>query len=171
MTVGKRGIVQFRDIHIRANDVSRDVRSGITMTTCPKCSRSIFENESVCSNCGTAVDPGGKALLNITVEAGQSFESRIEQATRTELERWSVDPSCAQRDLAVHELEKRRHPAPRQPIAGVSQPAIADHPKFDPRTEVSADAKYITGRIVKHLWIIFVLLPFVVGLLVYLLRS
>jgi uncharacterized membrane protein YvbJ len=32
---------------------------------------------------------------------------------------------------------------------------------FDPRTEISADAIHIASRIVKHLWIIFVLLPFV----------
>jgi hypothetical protein len=32
---------------------------------------------------------------------------------------------------------------------------------FDPHTDISADAKHI----VKHLWIIFVLLPFVVALL------
>jgi hypothetical protein len=32
---------------------------------------------------------------------------------------------------------------------------------FNPRTEVSADAVYIASRIVKHLWIMFVLLPFV----------
>jgi hypothetical protein len=37
--------------------------------------------------------------------------------------------------------------------------------RFDPRTEVSADAKHIAGRIVAHLWILFVLLPFIVGLL------
>jgi len=47
---------------------------------------------------------------------------------------------------------------------------------FDPRTEVSADAIHIaqsarqaaakaSGRIVKHLWIIFVLLPVVLGIL------
>lgn len=40
----------------------------------------------------------------------------------------------------------------------------SDHP-FNPRTEVSADAIHIASRIVKHLWIIFVLLPFVVGVL------
>jgi hypothetical protein len=37
---------------------------------------------------------------------------------------------------------------------------LEDDP-FDPRTEVSADAIHIAGRIVKHLWIIFVLLPVV----------
>ena len=36
---------------------------------------------------------------------------------------------------------------------------------FDPRTEISADAQHIAGRIVKHLWIIFVLLPVVLGIL------
>jgi hypothetical protein len=38
---------------------------------------------------------------------------------------------------------------------------------FDPRTEVSADAIHIASRIVMHLWIIFVLLPFVAVLLLY----
>lgn len=37
---------------------------------------------------------------------------------------------------------------------------------FDPRREVSADAHYI----VKHLWIIFVLLPVVLGVLLMLLK-
>ena len=37
---------------------------------------------------------------------------------------------------------------------------LEDNP-FDRRTEVSADAK----RIVAHLWILFILLPIVVGLL------
>lgn len=36
---------------------------------------------------------------------------------------------------------------------------------FNPRTDVSADAIYIASRIVKHLWIIFVLLPFILGVL------
>lgn len=36
---------------------------------------------------------------------------------------------------------------------------------FDPHTDISADARHIAGRIVKHLWIIFVLLPFVAVLL------
>jgi hypothetical protein len=38
---------------------------------------------------------------------------------------------------------------------------------FDPRTEVSADAR----KIVKNLWVIFVLLPFVTGLLILLVSS
>jgi hypothetical protein len=34
-----------------------------------------------------------------------------------------------------------------------------------PRTEVSADAKHIASKIVTHLWILFVLLPFITGML------
>jgi hypothetical protein len=36
---------------------------------------------------------------------------------------------------------------------------------FDPRTEVSADARYIAKRISRTLWIIFVLLPVVLAIL------
>jgi hypothetical protein len=36
---------------------------------------------------------------------------------------------------------------------------------FDERNEVSADARFIAGRIVKHLWLIAVLLPVVSGIL------
>jgi hypothetical protein len=39
--------------------------------------------------------------------------------------------------------------------------AVVPPGPFDPRTEVSADGKHIAGRIVAHLWIIFVLLPFI----------
>jgi hypothetical protein len=35
---------------------------------------------------------------------------------------------------------------------------------FDPRTEVSADARYISGRIVLHLWVVVVLLPVALGI-------
>ena len=42
---------------------------------------------------------------------------------------------------------------------------------FDPRTEISADARHIASRIVTHLWILFVLLPVILGLLYALLRS
>jgi hypothetical protein len=43
--------------------------------------------------------------------------------------------------------------------------ALQDNP-FDPRTEVSADAIHIASRIVKHLWIIFVLLPFAIAFVI-----
>jgi hypothetical protein len=42
---------------------------------------------------------------------------------------------------------------------------------FDARNEVSADATYIAGRIVTHMWIIGVLVPVVAVLLVQLLAA
>jgi hypothetical protein len=47
---------------------------------------------------------------------------------------------------------------------------LQDNP-FDPRTEVSADARHIANKIVTHLWILFVLLPFIIGLLLVLLGA
>jgi hypothetical protein len=46
---------------------------------------------------------------------------------------------------------------------------LQDNP-FDPRTEVSADAKHIASRVVTHLWILFVALPLVLALLFQLLK-
>ncbi len=42
---------------------------------------------------------------------------------------------------------------------------LQDNP-FDPRTEVSADAR----RVIKHLWIIFVAFPLVLGILFVILK-
>ncbi len=42
---------------------------------------------------------------------------------------------------------------------------------FDPRNELSTDAKYVADRIVGTMWTIFVLLPVVVGLLLAALYS
>jgi hypothetical protein len=36
---------------------------------------------------------------------------------------------------------------------------------FDPRTEVSADAKHIASRIITHLWILFILVPVIIAIL------
>jgi hypothetical protein len=36
---------------------------------------------------------------------------------------------------------------------------------FDPRNEISADARYMADRIVTNLWIILVALPVILGLL------
>jgi hypothetical protein len=60
-------------------------------------------------------------------------------------------------------------------------PKVEDR-TFDPRIDISADAYHIakcarddareaSGRIVKHMWIIFVLLPVVFGILFAILRS
>jgi hypothetical protein len=62
------------------------------------------------------------------------------------------------------ELERQATLAAEQQRRSELRRELEDNP-FNPRTEVSADAIHIAGRIVKHLWIIFVLLPFVAALL------
>jgi len=62
------------------------------------------------------------------------------------------DAGCNQQLICAVALEKR----------DISTSPLAP---FDPRTDVSADAKYVARRVVKHLWIIFVALPFVLTLL------
>lgn len=110
----------------------------------------------------------------------QTIEEGMRQATQPTLEQWARDPNCIEMELCVKELAERK--AKREKRDAELQAAQADRPAqlqaaqaewlaqrrqqlednpFDPRTEVSADAIYISGRIVKHLWIIFVLLPVV----------
>ncbi len=87
-------------------------------------------------------------------------------ASDEQLEQWASDPNCIEMAECADTLAKRRARklAEAQALA-TRKKELEDNP-FDPRTEVSkdtievsADAKYI----VKHLWIIFVLLPFVLA--------
>jgi len=90
-----------------------------------------------------------------------------------QLEKWAVDPNCVEAQACADELAKRRErirekhqaaqEAERQRLSKKRQ-ALQDDP-FDPRTEISADARHIASRIVTHLWILFVLLPVIIGLL------
>jgi hypothetical protein len=48
---------------------------------------------------------------------------------------------------------------PVEPTPAVTRGEV-DRP-FDPRTEVSADARHVADKIVNHLWYIFVLLPII----------
>ena len=79
-------------------------------------------------------------------------ESKIMSASDADLERWASDPNCRDSEKCSKALGSRRALRERVKQAKIDNP-------FDPRTEVSADAEYIAGRIVKHLWILFVLLP------------
>ena len=68
--------------------------------------------------------------------------------------------------IPIFEDEDKRAPAKASELQRLSErrQALQDNP-FDPRTEISADARHIAGRIVTHLWILFVLLPVILGLL------
>jgi B-box zinc finger len=118
----------------------------------------------------------------------------VNYASDTELEKWASDSDCNQRFLAREAWRRRRggfcQNHPETPSVAFcytcgkslcfncshliqdvtycescSAPGIVPPRPFDPRVETSADARYIAGHIVKHLWIIFVALPFVAALL------
>jgi hypothetical protein len=116
-------------------------------------------------------EPNEENRYHIKKETTQPIEDRIRQATRQELEKWARDPNCFEMELCAKELGERQNPTERQPANAVEGQRITEQRQdnsFNPRTEVSADAVYISSRIVKHLWIIFVLLPFFIALLLFL---
>lgn len=85
------------------------------------------------------------------------------------LEKFATDPDCIEREACAKELSERlarreRERTEQQTARAARREELQDNP-FDPRTEVSADAKHIASRIIKHLWILFVLLPFIIGIL------
>ncbi|MFY9560860.1 MAG: hypothetical protein WAQ52_11550 [Terriglobales bacterium] len=90
----------------------------------------------------------------------------INSAPDEELEKWASDGDCNQRIVCISALSKRRNPSDQ-----AARAARLQQNPFDPRNEVSEDAQYIAGRIVKHLWIIIVLLPLVLGVLFVILKN
>jgi hypothetical protein len=71
--------------------------------------------------------------------------------------------------LTSDEVLKENTPEPDP--ATIAGPDVAAITTFDARTEVSQDARFVAGRIVRHLWIIFVLLPCLAVLLFEILTS
>jgi hypothetical protein len=69
--------------------------------------------------------------------------------------------TIAQREWREKQEERVRQADLRMREWGGRTPQESLAKSFDPRSEVSADARYI----VKHLWIIFVLLPVVLVIL------
>ena len=84
-----------------------------------------------------------------------------------QLKVWATDPNCIERDEVTNFLQERL--TARQETRAAKRTELADNP-FDPRTEVSADAMHIANKVLKHLWIIFVLLPLVLAVLWELLK-
>jgi hypothetical protein len=109
--------------------------------------------------------PNETQRYHVLAEAASWF---LEKASDQQLEHWAHDPNCVEMDACGRALDERlakreRSEIERQPA--VVKPEELQNGPFDPRTEVSADAKHIAGQVVTHLWMIFVLLPFVVALL------
>jgi hypothetical protein len=88
-----------------------------------------------------------------------SFDD-IRSASDQVLEKWAVDPQCNEKESCKKELIRRQQELVQQDL-----PAKESDRPFDPRTEVSADARHIANRVVANLWIIFVLMPSALGLL------
>lgn len=58
----------------------------------------------------------------------------------------------------------------RTPLCPVGMAIVARTANAAERPQISADAQFIAGKIVKHMWIIFVLLPLVGLILLRLLK-
>jgi hypothetical protein len=103
---------------------------------------------------------------SVSTDSWSLSESCVSDA---QLEKWATDPNCIQKETCADALAKRlakreRDKAERQAARAAKREELQDNP-FDPRTEISADARHIAGRIVTHLWILFVLLPVIIGIL------
>ncbi len=101
------------------------------------------------------------------------------------LEKAANDPNCKNQQECLETLatrkrirvEREERDAARAVQETIRRETVRaelqDNP-FDPRNEISADAQHIatvvSGRIVTHLWIIFVALPFMLGLLYAILK-
>jgi hypothetical protein len=82
-------------------------------------------------------------------------------AEDADVEKWANDPNCNQQKECAEELVRRGRPIGDQRLQiEKDRERLTAHP-FDPRTEVSADAR----RIIKHLWILLFAIPLIVGVL------
>ena len=90
--------------------------------------------------------------------SGKQQAELLSCTPNSQLEAYAADPGCNQRMNCKAELRRRGVVFPEE------NPLPEPRP-FDPRTEVSADARFSSGRIVTHLWVILVVLPFVLAIL------
>jgi len=94
----------------------------------------------------------------------------VTRASDEQLQKWASDPDCIEQEQSAAHLKWRLDErAKRKEELAAKRQELQDNP-FDPRTEVSADARHIARRIVTHLWILFVALPLVLALLFQMLK-
>jgi hypothetical protein len=106
--------------------------------------------------------------MRTTEGAEAKYHSQYSRhSTDKQLEKWASDPNCIEMEECAKTLARRRARRDEDAQALVARKKALEENPFDHRTEttadinvVSADAKYI----VKHLWIMFIVIPFVVGL-------
>jgi hypothetical protein len=87
-----------------------------------------------------------------------------------QVQKWASDPDCIEQEQAAAHMQWRlAERAKRKQELASKRQELQDNP-FDPRTEVSADAKHIARKVVTHLWILFVALPLVLVVLYQILK-
>jgi hypothetical protein len=110
---------------------------------------------------------------------GNADEWALVNASDEQLERWSKDPDCIEKDKCAAYFAQRlatrasNEAALREKMRAAlaaKRAELQDNP-FDPRTEVSADARHIARKVVMHLWILFVALPLVLAILLSILKQ
>jgi hypothetical protein len=87
-------------------------------------------------------------MANYDISDSASRPKTLNLASDAQLEKWANDPECNQRLFCESLLAKR-----------------SEARTFNPVTDVSEDARYIASHIVKHLWIIFIALLFLLAIL------
>jgi hypothetical protein len=102
------------------------------------------------------------------------ISSELIYQSNEQLEQYAADPNCIEQAECAAFLAKRKERqaaelAELQTKWAQKRKALEENP-FDPRNEVSADAKHIANKVVIHLWILFVALPIVLAILYSVLR-
>ena len=95
-------------------------------------------------------------------------QTNFKNLTDTELEIYISNPDTLYTEAAKAERERRIN-NPIGTSLTIQDSSVTD--LFNCRTEVSADAKYIAARIIKHLWIISIFLPIAIALLWLIIRK
>jgi len=94
----------------------------------------------------------------------------VTSASDEQVQKWANDPDCIEQEQAAAHMKWRlAERAKRKEELAAKRQELQDNP-FDPRTEVSADAKHIARKVITHLWILFVALPLVLALLFQMLK-
>ncbi len=82
-----------------------------------------------------------------------------------ELRAAAIDSNCLNAKECSAELGRRSEESFfRTRSREMARAELLENP-FNPRTEVSADARHTAGRIITHMWIIFIVLPFILAIL------
>lgn len=109
-------------------------------------------------------------LYYLTMGKDATYEigwERASYASDESLATWAADDNCLDKKAILKVIDERREKAEKDEEALALRKIALEARPFDPRTELSADGK----RIVKHLWIIFVVIPTIVTLLYFAIRA